>query len=852
MAALPRWLRWLRLFLLSGFILFILGVLALLGLYALVAPRLPDVQELRTIAMQEPLSVYSRDGKLIALFGETRRYPVKIEAVPERVKQAVIAIEDASFYEHQGVDFKGITRAVWLLLTTDRERVPGGSTITQQVAKNFYLSSEYSYTRKFKEMLLALKMERELGKDEILELYLNKIFFGNRAYGIAAAAEFYYGKKLDQLTLDEAATLAGTPKFPSSANPLSNVERASSRRNYVLQRMREVGYISAAEEQAAKAVPMHASRHEPEIGLYAPYLAEMVRQEMHVRYGDAAENAGYRVTTTVLSKDQVAADLAVREGLAEYEQRHGYRGPEGHIELHEGEADDAIVARLQAFAPIYLMPVGVVLQSSGSAAEVLTRAGERLKLDADSTRWTGRSPGTLLKRGDVVRLLATKEAGKFKVAQLPNAEAALISLQPEDGAVRAVVGGLSFARSKFNRVTQARRQPGSSFKPFLYSAAFERGYTPASIVLDAPVVFRDRAGHVWRPQNDNGTFAGPMRMREALVQSRNLVSVRLLDAIGVDFARQYIAQFGFKIEEIPANLSMSLGTASLTPWSLARGYAVMANGGFRVEPYFIERVADRHGATIDVARPARACRYCKQRQTQESRAGVIVDGFDFSPGGPATPATAEATPAPEAQELLPGQTLAPRAIDERTSYLIKSLMRDVVKRGTATAAKVLEREDVGGKTGSTTSTATPGSRASAATWSPASGSARTTSSRWATANTAARPRCRSGSTTCARRSKACPTWSSRRRRASSPSPSAPRAATCCRKAPRAASRTTCARRTSSARRPAGCSIRRAKKPRSRTTSSDRARRRRRKRRTPREGRFSWRTGRAAQRLSTGM
>jgi penicillin-binding protein 1A len=699
MAALTRWLR---LFLISGLILFILGVLALLGLYAAVAPRLPDVQELRTIAMQEPLSVYSRDGKLIALFGETRRYPVKIQAVPDRVKQAVIAIEDAHFYQHQGLDVKGITRAVWLLLTTSSKRVPGGSTITQQVAKNFYLSSEYSYTRKFKEMLLALKMERELSKDEILELYLNKIFFGNRAYGIAAAAEYYYGKKLNQLTLDEAAALAGTPKFPSSANPLSNVERSTRRRDYVLQRMRELGFITKAEEEAARAVPMHASRHEPEIGLYAPYLAEMVRQAMVDRYGDAAETSGYRVTTTVNSKDQEAADLAVREGLAEYEQRHGYRGPEGNIELKADDTDEAIVARLQSFPAIYLMPVGVVTAIADNKAVVLTRNGQRLDLDADSTKWTGRSPGSLLHRGEVVRLLATKEAGHYKIAQLPRAESALISLQPEDGAVRAIVGGLSFARSKFNRVTQARRQPGSSFKPFLYSAAFERGYTPATIVLDAPVVFRDRAGHVWRPQNDNGTFAGPMRMREALVQSRNLVSVRLLDAIGVDYARQYIAQFGFKIDELPANLSMSLGTASLTPWSLARGYAVMANGGFRVEPYFIERVADRHGATIDVTHAARACRYCKDRLTQESRAGVIVDGFDFSPGGPAAQqATTATTPAVETEQLQPGQTLAPRAIDERTSFLIKSLMRDVVKRGTATAAKVLAREDIGGKTGST-------------------------------------------------------------------------------------------------------------------------------------------------------
>jgi penicillin-binding protein 1A len=705
MAQIKRWLRRLAI---AAVIAFGLGVVSLLVVYWLVAPRLPDVQELRHVALQVPLSVYSRDGKLIAQFGEFRRYPVKVQAVPLHVRQAFIAIEDARFYQHQGLDFRGISRAVWLLATTSDQRVPGGSTITQQVAKNFYLSSEYSYSRKLMEMALALKMERELGKDEILELYLNKIFFGNRAYGVAAAAEYYYGKPLTELSLAEAATLAATPKFPSSANPIINPARNLLRRNYVLQRMREVGFITAAQEEAARAEPAHASPHQPKIQLDAPYVAEMVRAAMQERYGAESETSGFRVITTVRSGDQVAANKAVLAGLMEYDRRHGWRGPEAHLDLDAGEDEASLRARLRKFLFVSGMPVALVTESSGDRAMVLLPAGDPLELDAKATAWTGKRPGALLKRGDVVRITAAlpPEYGKpaptrFEVAQLPKAEAALVSLHPEDGALAALVGGLSFSRSSFNRATQATRQPGSSFKPFLYSAAMERGYTPASIVLDAPVVFRDRVGHVWRPQNDNGKFSGPMRMREALVQSRNLVSVRLLDAIGVDFARKYITHFGFKLESLPANLSMSLGTASLTPISVARGYAVFANGGFLVDPYFIERVLDRDGVVVAATHAPRACRLCPQRINSETRAAVVVDDFDFSAGGPT--ATSATTPgAAPADQVGPQElALAPRAIDERTAYQASSMMRDVVLRGTATAAKVLERADIGGKTGST-------------------------------------------------------------------------------------------------------------------------------------------------------
>ncbi len=680
----------------------LLGVLGIGVLYWLIAPRLPDVQELRNVELQVPLAIYSRDGKLIALIGETRRFPVEIEDVPDRVKDAFIAIEDARFYDHPGVDWLGIARAVWLLSTTDNQLVPGGSPITQQVARQFFLSTEYSYTRKITEIFLALKMERELGKDEIFELYLNKSFFGNRAYGIAAAADYYYGKTLDQLTLAEAATLASIPKFPSSGNPIINPERALVRRDYVLQRMREEGMISEAEERAARAEPINASPHEPKTEVDAPYVAEMVRVEMEQRYGAEATSSGLKVYTTLVADHQAAAARAVQDGLVEYDRRHGWRGPEAQLALAADESPEALRRRLRDYPSAGGLPAALVLgPADGGGVRVLRADGTELALPAEALRF-GTRPQALA-RGDVIRLQFDPE-GKPRLAQLPIAQAALVSIEPEDGAIRALVGGFSYGLNKFNRATQAQRLPGSSFKPFVYAAAFERGFSPASIVLDAPVVFRDRAGNVWRPQNDAGNFAGPMRLREAMVQSRNLVSVRLLDAIGVDFASRYITQFGFSQESLPPNLSMSLGTSSLTPISIARGYTVFANGGYLVEPWFIEKVLDRHGNVLTEAAPARACRGCPGRPAEGVREATVVDGFDFSDSGPAAPAPAQA-PAEGAQtEALADAgpvVLAPRAIDERTAFLVRSLLLDVVDRGTGTQAKQLGRPDVGGKTGST-------------------------------------------------------------------------------------------------------------------------------------------------------
>ena len=718
---LRRLLRW-TLILSLGAVL--LGGLALGMLYWVIASELPDVASLRDVELQEPMYVYARDGRLMAMFGEMRRYPVEIERVPEPVKQAFIAIEDARFYEHHGVDYRGVARAIWLLATTDDKRVPGGSTITQQVARQFFLSSEYSYKRKLSEMLLAIRMEQELTKDEIFELYLNKSFFGNRAYGVAAAAEFYYGRSLDELSLDEAASLASIPKFPSSGNPLSNPERARERRDYVLTRMRELGFIEAAAERAAQAVEMHASPHERPVEVHAPYVSEMVRQQMIERFGGDVLSKGYHVTTTIDPVLQAAADSALRSGLHTYDHRHGWQGVERHFELAEDE-DAAIAAERLRGVPAQsgLLPA-IVLRSEGGSVDAVLVDGTVITLDASSTRpWPGRSPATLFKRGDLARVrrieppMPVKDQDEdaqpdpdarptWQIDQIPRGQAALISLDYDTGALRALSGGFSFAGSKFNRATQARRQPGSSFKPFLYAAAFEKGFNPASIVLDAPVVFRMRNGKVWRPQNDSGNFAGPMRIREALVQSRNLVSVRLLDAIGVDYARRYISHFGLDEALLPPNLSMSLGTASLPPIMVAGGYATFPNGGYRITPWTVDEVRDRNGQVVFKETPATACRGCGTSASgRQVRVSSTVAGFDLGPAASTRPAATDDEPkagdrAPTT-ELPEGAVVAPRAIDARVAYQMVSMMRDVVQRGTGTAAKVLKREDVGGKTGST-------------------------------------------------------------------------------------------------------------------------------------------------------
>ncbi|HQW82745.1 MAG TPA: penicillin-binding protein 1A [Pseudomonadota bacterium] len=706
-----RLLKWGLILGLTGVLL---GVAAIAVTYWMVEPRLPTAAEIRDVRLQVPLRVYSRDGKLIAMFGETKRMPVDITEVPIMVRNAFLAVEDARFYEHPGIDWRGIVRAIWLLATTSDRRVPGGSTITQQVARNFFLSNEYSLTRKVAEIFLALRLERELSKDEILELYLNKIFFGYRSYGIAAAAEFYYGKKLTDLDLAEAAMLASIPKFPSSGNPLNNPDRALIRRNYVLERMSEIGAITPEQMRAAQSEPSHAFPHEPAIELDAPYLAEMVRLEVIERAGADALNNGYKAFTTIDSKLQEAANAAVRDRLLAFDQRKGFRGPEARVDMSTLTTVEARRAAVGAYRSVSGLMPGLVTASDAESAAVILADGQVILLDLAAVEWArprsesgalGPKPKDVsraLASGDVVRVARDAE-GVWRLSQLPRVQAALTAIDPEDGSIRAITGGFSFTLSKFNRATQSNRQPGSSFKPFIYAAAFERGFNPASIVNDAPLAFADPSaeGGVWKPQNDNEKFLGPMRLREAMVLSRNLVSVRLLDAVGINFAREYIQRFGFPPESLPPNLSLALGTSSLPPLALARGYSVFANGGYLVDTYSVEHIEDDSGNAIYTAAPKRACRECIARVAGDENDGA-ASADDLSAmlnGNSAPPETAPALTVPDIAS--PSGLLAPRVIDERNAFLITSVMRDVVKRGTGRGAMVLERNDLAGKTGTT-------------------------------------------------------------------------------------------------------------------------------------------------------
>jgi penicillin-binding protein 1A len=695
-----RWFRFLRWLALLALAVALLGAAALYLVYRRYEPQLPDVATLRDVRFQVPLKIYSRDGKLIANFGEARRFPAAIGDVPDVLKQAFIATEDERFYQHPGVDYQGMARVGWEFVRAGGEFGSGGSTITMQLARNFFLTPERRYERKFKEILLALKIERDLSKDEILGLYLNKIFLGQRAYGVAAAAQVYYGKALADLSLTEAAMIAGLPKAPSDLNPIQNPQRALERRNYVLSRMLEVGYIDAATHAAAVQSPESARIHELPIELEAPYVAELARLEAERLLGsEEALTGGYSVYTSVDSTLQLAANAALRASLTDYEERHGYRGPEAHVALDGASPDETALRVLKGLSSTGGLLPALVVTVGAESAELLFQDGSSGTLDFAEARWArryvsaderGPAPRTmleLLKPGDVIRARAT-ESGAWRLAQLPTVQGALVALDPEDGGIRALVGGFSFGRSKFNRATQSERNPGSSFKPFVYSAAFEKGFTAASIVNDAPIVFEiPGVEKAWRPQNDNQTFSGPIRLREAMVRSKNLVSIRVLDAIGVAYARRYIERFGFDPKRLPENLSLALGTASAPPLTMARGFAVFANGGFRVDPYLVERIDDSEGEVDYVASPSRACAGCPERIAEEFDLQAVIEGTG----------TTDATIPASAS----GPKLAPRAIDARNAYLITSLLMDVVKRGTGRKAMELGRSDLAGKTGTT-------------------------------------------------------------------------------------------------------------------------------------------------------
>lgn len=730
----PMFKRLLRYALILALAGTVLGAASVGIAYWLISPRLPSVDSLKDVQMQVPLRVLSADGKLIAEFGEMRRLPVKIENVPARLKNAVLAAEDDDFYHHGGVDWSGTLRAAIHVVLSGGKKTQGGSTITQQVARNFFLSSQKTYTRKITEIFTAFRIEHELSKDQILQLYLNKMFLGHRTYGVGAAAQYYYGKTLDQLTIPESAMLAGTFQLPSLVNPIDHRKRARARRNYVLGRMLANHFITKAQYDAAMATPMHARPHELPIAVHAPYMAEMVRQAALDKLGNAALTDGYVVRTTIMAKDQQAANTALRKGLMAYDRRHGYRGPEAHVQLPAQPQKADIDKALSGYRPVGGLVPALVLHSDAEQATLALRDGTRVKLDLSAVAWArkylsaryqGHKPrhvSDVVKAGDIVRLLAG-DKGAWQLAQIPKAQSALVSLDPNSGAVQALVGGFSFHRSKYNRalMTGSGRMPGSSFKPFIYSGAFERGYTPATIINDAPVVLPDPAkpNGEWTPSNDDGKFDGPIRLRTALIKSKNLVSVRLLDTLGLRFARDYALRFGFNPDAVPDNLSMALGTASVSPLSMARAYAVFANGGFLVEPYFIQEIDNRDGQAIYTARPLHACRDCEARLLQHTdddtlppappssvtAAASYAGAEGLLPLNPIASSSGQARPASSA---VPAQAasaetprLAPRVINLRNDYLTTSLMKDVILHGTGIAARALHRPDLAGKTGTT-------------------------------------------------------------------------------------------------------------------------------------------------------
>lgn len=713
-----RLLKWT---LISGLVVLLLGVGAVAFLYWKIAPTLPDVEQIRTVKLEQPLKVFSREGKLIASFGETRRTPVKIDQIPKQLQQAFIAVEDSRFYEHPGVDWQGLLRAGWDLVRRAGEKGVGGSTITQQLTRNIFLTNERTFERKAREILLALKIERELSKDEVLELYLNKIFLGYRSYGVAAAAEVYYGKTLDELTLAECAMLAALPKAPSRLNPIVAPARALQRRNHVIARMAEEQFITAEQAKTASAEPDRAYLHSPPTEVDASYVAEMVRIEAEKRLGPAALTDGYQIYTTIDARLQAGANQSMLTALTDYDRRHGWRGAEATLTMDNADPRQ-LDAQLQPFWTVNGLIAGVVTRVEPQQAQLRLSDGQDVELGLTQMKWARRyrtadargpepkSVDQVLTVGDVVRVRRTDDG--FELAQVPRAQAALVALNPEDGAIRALVGGYSFGLNKFNRATQSMRQPGSSFKPFVYSAALEHGFTTASIINDAPLVFEE-AGmkQAWRPQNDNEQFNGPTRLREAMVTSRNLVSVRVLDAIGVATARQYIQQFGFPARNLPANLSLALGTSAAPPLAMARGYAAFANGGFLVTPHLIERIEDAQGQVISTTDPPLACRHCPQRlelamQAQESARNIQLDAPVEEQATTLADATAgTAADASTANEdgsiVIEGVHLARQIIDSRNAYIISSMMLDVVKRGTGRQALTLGRHDLAGKTGTT-------------------------------------------------------------------------------------------------------------------------------------------------------
>jgi penicillin-binding protein 1A len=654
------WLRFLT------FPLLLLAGLAAAGAFlaglviALAYPNLPSLEVLTDYQPKIPLRVYTAEGALIGEFGEERRSLVSIKDVPEQLKFAILAAEDERFYQHAGIDYLGVARAAYANLVQGGRR-QGASTITMQVARNFFLSSEKTLTRKLYEALLSFKIENNLQKDQILELYINQIYLGQRAYGFAAASQIYFGKSLDKLTLGEAAILAGLPKAPSAYNPVANPQRARQRQQYVLRRMRELGHITDQQQADAIKAPLVVRRETDDFaGVHGEYLAEMVRQAVYEQYPEDTYTKGFRVYTTIRKADQEAAYEAVRRGVLSYDRSQGYRGPEEFVELAANATEDDYEEALSDYADVDDLKVALVLSANAKEVKVVLRNAETITVSGDGLRFAARSleekatQPRRIQRGAVIRV-QRDEKKNWQIAQLPEAEAAFISIDPANGAMRALIGGFDFHRSKFNHIMQAWRQPGSSFKPFIYSASLEKGFTPATVIADDPIVIDAEVtgSQRWEPKNYDGKFEGPMRMRTALAKSKNMVSIRILQSIDPKYAQDYVTRFGFDADKHPPYLTMALGAGSVTPLQMARAYAVFANGGYLIQPYFIDKIVDDRGNPLGAANPPRA-----------------------------------------GDESL-------RVIDARNAFLMDSMLQDVTRYGTAASVAKLGRHDLAGKTGTT-------------------------------------------------------------------------------------------------------------------------------------------------------
>lgn len=691
----------------------VLGIVTVVIVAWYILPGLPNIDTLRDIKLQVPLRVYSADLSLLAEFGEKRRTPIDIEDAPQKMIEAFLAAEDDRFYVHPGVDWQGIARAAYSLIKTGSKK-QGGSTITMQVARNFFLSREKTYLRKLNEIFLALKIERELSKNEILELYLNKIYLGQRAYGVDAAALVYYGSDINSLSLPQLAMIAGLPKAPSTTNPISNPERALIRRDYVLQRMLTLSYITEEEYEAAAATPISASLHTASIDVEAPYIAEMIRSDLIKEQGDAAYSNGLIVTTTILDRNQNAANQALRKTLLAYDKRHGYRGSESHIEYDEGMEGKELSVLLESFPVLgNLYPALVTHVNEKSVIAYMTGIGQ-VEINWEGLEWArkyisvnrrGSKPKTaeeILKPGDVIRITES-ETGDWVLSQIPEVEGALVSLDPNDGATMALVGGFDFYRNKFNRVTQARRQPGSGFKPFIYSSAIEAGNTAATMINDAPIVFDDPGIEAeWRPENYSKKSYGPTRIRVALTHSRNLVSIRLLHSIGVPFALEHIQKFGFDIDQLPQNLSLSLGSAEITPWQMAKAYSVFANGGFMIEPYYINEIKTYNDEILFQASPLAVCSKCIEEKIISATETIDeTEGDEETIENDNTYEELETKTIYIDEAEVEKPNYAPRVVDARNIWVMNSITRDVIKHGTGRRALQLNRNDLSGKTGTT-------------------------------------------------------------------------------------------------------------------------------------------------------